>query len=210
MSVRARIYFDEMPSIEMEALARIIHKNLSAHPALFPQPPVSMADFLAQIDDFKAKILARVDGGTTAVNALRTAHEGMADRLRQLGTYVNTRAMGKLAETQKSGFPIYATRRPPDYSPPPAPQDLVLRHGKLSSTIKVRHRPARRRSVNEVQVCLGNPDHEENWTHACYATGGNAELENLPPGAIVWVRVRTNGLKGVFGPWSDPAQIRVL
>jgi len=210
MNVRARIYFDEMPSVEMETLARVIHKNMSAHAALFPQPPVSMADFLIQINDFKAKLLARRGGGKLAINALREAHEAMADTLRQLGTYVNTVAMGRLAEAQKSGFPVYATRRTPNYAPPPAPQNLVLRHGKLSGTLKARHRPALRRSVNEVQICLGNPDLEENWTRACYARGCKADLENLPPGVIVWVRVRTLGLKGVFGPWSDPAQIRTL
>jgi hypothetical protein len=27
---------------------------------------------------------------------------------------------------------------------------------------------------------------------------------------VVWVRVRTVGLRGVMGAWSDPAQLRVL
>ena len=210
MSVRARIYFDEMPAVELEALARVIHQNLSAQADLFPQPPVSMAAFLAQLDDFRAKLLARQDGGTTATHALRNARQALADTLRQLGTYVNTVAKGNLADTQKSGFPVYPTRRPPNYGPPPAPQDLVLRHGELSGTLKVRHRPALRRALNEVQVCLGNPNHEENWTTACYGYGTKAELRDLPPGVIVYVRVRTLGLKTVFGPWSDPAQIRTL
>jgi hypothetical protein len=29
-----------------------------------------------------------------------------------------------------------------------------------------------------------------------------------PPGGLLSVRVRTVGLKGVMGAWSDPAQIR--
>ena len=40
--------------------------------------------------------------------------------------------------------------------------------------------------------------------------GGHAEIDGLTPGGIVWVRVRTVGLRGVMGAWSDPAQIRVL
>jgi hypothetical protein len=86
----------------------------------------------------------------------------------------------------------------------------VLRHGTLSGTIKARYHPSHRRSVHEVQTCLGNPDREENWTRTCYATSSKADLQNLPPGALVWVRVRTLGLKGLFGPWSDPAQIRAI
>jgi hypothetical protein len=108
------------------------------------------------------------------------------------------------------GFPTYATRRPPNHGPPPAPENLVLRHGTLSGTIIARYRPIRRRSVNEVQICLANPLEEANWKTASYYRSGKAELTQLPPGALVWVRVRTLGLKGLFGPWSDPAQIRVL
>jgi hypothetical protein len=28
--------------------------------------------------------------------------------------------------------------------------------------------------------------------------------------AIIWVRVRTVGLKGVMGAWSDPAKLMVV
>lgn len=37
-----------------------------------------------------------------------------------------------------------------------------------------------------------------------------AKKLNYTPGSILWVRVRTVGLGGVMGGWSDPAQIRVL
>ena len=40
--------------------------------------------------------------------------------------------------------------------------------------------------------------------------GGRAEMDGFTPGVVVWVRVRSAGLKGVMGAWSDPAQIRVL
>ena len=30
------------------------------------------------------------------------------------------------------------------------------------------------------------------------------------PGTVIWVRVRTVGLKGVMGAWSDPAKIMVV
>ena len=32
----------------------------------------------------------------------------------------------------------------------------------------------------------------------------------VTPGALVWIRVRTCGLKGVMGAWRDPAQVRVV
>lgn len=37
-----------------------------------------------------------------------------------------------------------------------------------------------------------------------------ADPTGLTPGVVLWVRVRTIGLRGVMGAWGDPAQIRVL
>ncbi len=48
------------------------------------------------------------------------------------------------------------------------------------------------------------------WRAAGTFPGGRAELTGLPPGALVWVRVRTVGLRGVLGAWSDLAEIRVV
>jgi hypothetical protein len=40
--------------------------------------------------------------------------------------------------------------------------------------------------------------------------GQKAVINGLTPGTVVWIRVRTVGLRGVMGDWSDPAQIMVL
>ncbi|MCA9449994.1 MAG: hypothetical protein KC931_22930, partial [Candidatus Omnitrophica bacterium] len=63
---------------------------------------------------------------------------------------------------------------------------------------------------NEVQVATGDPSEESAWETWGYFPGGRAELTGLPSGALIWVRVRSVGLKGVMGAWCDPAQIRVL
>ncbi len=210
MSLRARIYFEELPSPELKTQAQIIHNGLAAHPDLFPNPPITLPNFQTQINDFNIKLQERQSGATAAVSALRRAHTALAKTLRTLGQYVNSLALNDAERIAQSGFPTYATRRPPNHAPPPAPENLVLRHGTLSGTIIARYRPFRRRSVNEVQICLANPLEEANWKTASYFRSGKAELTQLPPGALIWVRVRTLGLKGLFGPWSDPAQIRVL
>ena len=85
-----------------------------------------------------------------------------------------------------------------------------LRAGDLSGEIVARYRLARENSMNEVQKCTGDPAVEANWQHAGMFRGGKATIGSLTPGALVWIRVRTCGLKGVMGAWSDPAQIRVV
>jgi hypothetical protein len=41
-------------------------------------------------------------------------------------------------------------------------------------------------------------------------SGGKATLAGYAPGTQLWVRIRTAGLKGVMGAWSDPAKIMVI
>jgi hypothetical protein len=64
--------------------------------------------------------------------------------------------------------------------------------------------------MNEVWICTGDPNVEANWHLAGTFSGGKAILTGLTPGATLWVRVRTVGLKSVMGAWSDPAKIMVV
>lgn len=41
-------------------------------------------------------------------------------------------------------------------------------------------------------------------------SGGKATVRGIVPGTTVWVRVRTDCLKGVMDAWSDPAKIIVV
>ena len=127
-----------------------------------------------------------------------------------LGNYVNSVAKGDPVTVEKSGFPSYETTRTPDTSPPAAPTNLRLRQGDLSGGILARYKPDRQQSTNEVQTTTGDPNNETSWQTKGMFQGGRAELNGFTPGTVVWVRVRTVGLKGVMGAWSDPAQIRVL
>lgn len=93
---------------------------------------------------------------------------------------------------------------------PYAPADLRLKQGKLSFTLTARYEPNRTHSTNEVQANIGDPNNEAQWLTKGIYQGGRADLDGFAPGILVWVRVRTVGLKGVMGAWSDPAQIRVI
>jgi hypothetical protein len=97
-----------------------------------------------------------------------------------------------------------------DKAPPSRPTNLVLRQGDLSGSFVARYHPTRESSLNEVQTCTGDPNVPANWTHAGMFSGGKATVSGITPGTTVWVRVRTAGLKGVMGEWSDPAKIIVV
>ena len=95
-------------------------------------------------------------------------------------------------------------------TPPAAPANLRLKQGELSGSLVARYKPERANSMNEVQTTTGDPNDEASWQTKGIYSGGRAEMDGFTPGVVVWVRVRSAGLKGVMGAWNDPAQIRVL
>jgi hypothetical protein len=68
----------------------------------------------------------------------------------------------------------------------------------------------RQHSINDLQTNTGDPNKEADWKPAGMFSGGKANLGGFTPGTVIWVRVRTVGLKGVMGAWSDPAKIMVV
>ena len=189
--------------------ARIIHDKMSENAATFPAPPLSMEALDTLIATCAEKLFARASRGKAEVIAFQVARQALERALRSLGMYVNSVAKGDAMIVEKSGFPHYSTSRPVNTSPPAAPQNLRLSRGILSGVIKALYKPAKAKSVNEVQTNTGDPNREEDWQTRGFYQLSRAELGGYTPGSIVWVRVRTVGLKGVMGAWSDPAQIRV-
>ena len=110
----------------------------------------------------------------------------------------------------ESGFPTYTTGAAANPNPPAAPTNLRVKHSGVSGGVVARYKPDRRASTNEVQTCTGDPNEESAWSQYGIFRNGKAAMGGFAPGVLLWVRVRTVGLAGVMGAWSDPAQIRVL
>ena len=183
---------------------------MAAAAATFPTPPVLMPAFQTLIDTFNGKLAAKASRTTTDVIAFNIARHDLEGALADLGGYVNSVAKGDQVIIDASGFPSYDTARTVDTTPPAAPTDVTLRPGDLSGSFVARYHPDRTRSMNEVQTCTGDPNAEANWTHAGMFSGGKATVGGITPGTALWVRIRTAGLKGVMGAWSDPAKIIVV
>ncbi len=209
-NTKAIVDFSGYPAAELGTVAHLIHDKFVENAAIFATPPITMAALLTTITDYDTKLLARANNGKAEKVAFDDARAALEESLAVLGNYVNGVAKGDGAIVVLSGFPSYETAHAPDTSAPAAPTDLRLRHGDEIGGIRARYKPARQPSTNEVQACTSDPNVEANWTTKGFFQGGRADLNGFTPGTVVWVRVRTVGLKGVMGLWSDPAQIRVL
>ena len=209
-TIKAITDFTGESNLALKAIAEAIHTNMTLNAATFPNPTVTMVVLNTQITDYTTKLAATASRTPSDLIAFDAAREVLEESLRGLGNYVNSVALGSAAIVVQSGFPSYDTTRVPDYTPPDAPQNLRVTHGELSGSLIVRYKPERSGSTNEIQVHLGDPNDEAGWMQKLILKGAKGEITGLPPGVIVWVRVRSVGLKGVMGVWSDPAQIRTL
>ena len=209
-NTKASIDLSNFTNAELGPIAQTIHDQMDANAATFATPPVTMAALQTLITTYDAKLVARASNASADVLALNTAREELDEALRVLGHYVNGVAKGDATIVNQSGFPAYTTARTPDTTPPAAQQNLKLTQGELPGSLVARYKPDRKNSTNEVQTNTGDPNTESAWQTKGIFQGGKAELTGYTPGSLVWVRVRTVGLKGVMGTWSDPAQIRVI
>lgn len=198
------------PGPELASVAQTIHDDTTAAAATFTAPPVAMPALQTLINTFTAARAKKASGATADTIAFNIARHDLESALGDLGSYVNIVAKGVPAIVTASGLPSYDTARTTDTSPPAAPQNVVLRQGDLSGSFVARYTPDRQRSMNEMQTNAGDPNNEADWKHAGMFSGGKATVSGIAPGATVWVRLRSAGLKGVMGAWSDPAKIMVV
>lgn len=207
---KAIIDFSTYGAAELGPIAQHIHDELLANAADFPDPPLTLAAFQTLITTYTSALVARESNANADILALAAAREALENALAKLGNYVNIVANGDAVMVEKSGFPGYVLGSAADTTPPGAPTDLRLKHGTVSGSVVARYRPQRKPSANEVQVNTGDPSNEAGWQTRGIFQSGRAVLTGLTPGTLIWVRVRTVGLRGVMGAWSDPAQIRVV
>jgi hypothetical protein len=210
MNIKAITNFATYTAPELSPAALAIHASLTDNAATFGTLPVTLVNLLAHINDYDTKLAAKADRSKSATVLFNAARALLEDDLSDLGNHVNNVAKGDAVKVAESGFPSYDTEHVPNDGPPPAPNDLTLKHSTTSTRVIARYKPGRRPSMNEIQINVTDPMNAAAWVTFGTFSGGRAELTGLTPGAIIWVRVRTLGPKNNNSDWSDPAQIRVL
>ncbi len=206
---KAIVNFSQYKDGELGGVAQYVHDQMTANAATFATPPVTMAALQTLVTDYLTKYGAKASRSTADRIAFDAAREALEDALARLGNYVNDLAQGDPAVVEKSGIPSYETTHAADPTPPPAPTNLRLKRGAVSRSVVARWKSQRPTASHEVQINTGNPNTEADWNAAGIFQGQRAELADLTIGAHLWVRVRTVGLRGVMGDWSDPAEVIV-
>lgn len=208
--VKAIVNFSGYTGVDLLPVAETIHGKMSSNTIIFPTPPTSMTAFGNLVETYKTALTAKASRATADFIAFDQARERLEDALHGLGNYVNTVAKGDAGIVEQSGFPFYSTAKSASDTVPAAPTDVRLRHATLSGQVELRCKIERAKPVTEVQKCFEDPNVAANWSHATMSSGRSAVVGDLPPGQLVWLRIRVFGNRGRVSDWSDPAQIRVI
>ena len=208
-TTKATTSFSGYKDGDLGSTAQYIHDEMTANAATFATPTVTMAALATLISDYSTKLATKASRAKADVVAFNDSRAALETALGRLGSYVNDVAQGDAAIVTQSGFPSYSSAHPALTGPPAAPTDLRLSRGGASGSVLARYKTQTQPSTNEVQINTGNPDTPADWQTKGIFKGLKAEITGLTPGIRVWVRVRTVGLKGLMGDWSDPAEIMV-
>src|SRR5690242_16126639 len=96
-----------------------IYTGTNGNPA-YPNPPVDMNAFKADIDGFSGLMTQSLDGSKKAKSEKKKKREALAKSLRLLGRYVEIMCKNDMTTFLSSGFEAASTTRTPQQPLPPA------------------------------------------------------------------------------------------
>lgn len=202
-----------LSDLELQAKLRTFATALTENPTAAPGIDTTAAALTAAADLIQTRLNAQAvaqAAAEAATDAKNDAVEDGEDLIRDYAAEVWPATNKDTAKCVLLGFDVRGDGAPP---PPPGPNDgqitgLTLDFGTSPGQLVMRVDPqARRRSI-EVQVNL-TPNAAPTWQHHAVATASPFTLTGLPSGSLVQVRARANFSRGVTGPWSDIAELRV-
>jgi hypothetical protein len=171
--------------------------------AAYPNPPIDMNAFKADIDSYSGLITLSLDGSKRAISEKKKKKEALLKSLRLLGRYVEIMCKNDMPTFLSSGFEAAsATRTPPSPLPPAA--ILKVEHGN-SGELLVTMKPlprARSYDVRYAPVPAGGGTPTA-WTTETFASARIAvPIAGLTPGTNYAFQVRAFGKLG-YTDWSD-------
>jgi hypothetical protein len=185
--------------------AQQVHNLMSGNPD-FPSPPVPMPEYAAQIEEARneSNLYNRMWQALAEQLTKRDAAvERMDGSTTRLGRYVEATVGNNPAKILGAGFQPRAARS--RIGTPTEPMRFLAKQGDREGNIDVSWGKVRGATVYEVQM---SPEDGSDWKTVTMVTRTWATLSELVSGQRMTFRVRAHGTAG-FGPWSDPAFMRV-
>jgi hypothetical protein len=196
--------------LKIQAIAAALEGNANFPP---PWPPqlVDPAKLVAQVSDYKDLYLAAQDGDRNNIKLRVTARVDLTDELKKIAPYLEIVADGDPGKLASSGYDQrHDIVKSAVVDPLGMLADLKVTRGVLPGTLHV-HAKAEPKAISyHVQVALGDPSVESNWTAAGeFEHCNRIELTGLTTGKTYYVRICAFNKHG-HGAWTTSAGVVVL
>ena len=169
----------------------------------YPNPPIDLNAFKADIDSYSGLITQSLDGSKKAISEKKSKREALMKSFRRLGRYVEIMCDDDMPTFLSSGFEAASTTRTLAQPLPPA-SILKIEHGNIGELLVTMKSLPRARSYDvryaPVPAGGGAP---ATWTAETFATAKTAvPISGLTPGANYAFQVRAFGKLG-HTDWSE-------
>ena len=199
--LKALLGFAKYSPAELRDFARATYMGIKDNP-LYPTPPVSMEDLLAQIERVSACIAATMDGSRTAFAERNKQVEELRKMLVQNGYYVETRAL------DTPSFLLSGYRLAPESRTQTPSLNSAIRNidwGENSGSFRFRFMAVEGADSYELRWAPQLPDGTPgDWKSQPFGkTKAYITLDGFTPGTLYIFQVRAL-IHMQFADWSDP------
>ena len=203
--IRAIVGLDKMPDGNVTPLLDGSLKGLTAHPDVYPKPPVDLPTYGAGITAYEAAIPAALDGGKTAVAQKNKLKRAVVKMYGLNAKYVETNCNDEMATFLLSGFQAASMSKVPP-QPLPTPVIKSVAHGATTGQLKVTIAPVLKAASYVIRYAPlpaggGTP---ATWSELAVASKKPLIFSNLTPGTVYTFQVKALGIVG-YTDWSDAA-----
>jgi hypothetical protein len=201
--IRALLDFTKMKPSALRDFAHTVYSGINGNPAVYPNPPISMETFAAQLETFSSWVVEAMDGSRKAIAERNSAGDELRSMLLQLAKYVEHASKGDMAAFLLSGFHPAPDAR----TQTPAISEGIrkIRYGANSGELDFRAVAVPGASSYEIRWAERNADGTPGeWTVKSFGkTKGYFTIKGLKPGTVYLFQVRAL-IDDVFTNWSDP------
>lgn len=204
MKANIKLMLSVLTPVALLTLLRNVIAKMTGN-ALFPDPPVSMADMEVLGNTFQAEIERALDGSRAAKLKRDEVARQVEATLQQTANYVRIQCLGNAAKLAESGFPLAKKREP--VGVPGVAKSMVARATKRDNELELRWRSVHGAHGYQVWMTGSDPNVAADWQPIGYTTRVTHLVKELESFKSYWFCVSAIGVAGE-GRKCDPAMGR--
>jgi len=201
--LRVNVGYGPMSDKDVAAAAVAVLDGLPGN-TNFPNSPVDLTAFKAEVEAYASSIAAAPDGGKKAIAERNKKREGIVKTLRQLGHWVEANCKNDLTILKSSGFqPASLTKAPTQpLQGQPVIEKVTNSPNSGQILVKAKRYP---KAVSFVlrYATIGADGKPGSWTEIPFVSSRAVTVSGLTPATNYAFQIRALGHVGGYTDWSE-------